>query len=149
MHISNISDITPASLIIWFRSVPKMEEENELPRGIVRQQRRGWQGEELEIDHQREAIQSGKVKEAAAVAVDIRQFQNHVVGEGYQARHVVRQPSSKPRGASLQVKDMTGGAKFSGDTSTPEKADSGDRRYIQNAGLREFRKEIEAILASP
>ena len=126
-----------------------MDEDNELPRGIVRQQRRGWQGEELEIDHQRESIQSGKSKEAVTVAVDIGQFQNHVVGEGYQAKHVVRQPSAKPRGARLQVKDMTGGAKFSDDNREPEKTDNGDRSYIQNAGLRAFRKEIESILASP
>jgi hypothetical protein len=26
--------------------------------------------------------------------------------------------------------------------------DTGDRNYIQNAGLREFRKEIESILES-
>jgi hypothetical protein len=126
-----------------------MDEDNEyLPRSVG-QQRRGWQGEELEIDHQRESLKSGKYKDAVAAAVDIRQFQNHVVvGEGYQAKHVIRQSSAKTTGPSLQIKDMSGGAKFGRGESKQEMKDTGDRNYIQNAGLREFRKEIESILES-
>jgi hypothetical protein len=125
-----------------------MDEDNECPPRSVSQQRRGWQGEELEIDHQRESLKSGKDKDAVAAAVDIRQFQNHVVGEGYQAKHVIRQSSAKTRGPSLQIKDMSGGAKFGRGESKQEMKDTGDRNYIQNAGLREFRKEIESILES-
>jgi hypothetical protein len=100
-----------------------MDEDNEyLPRSVG-QQRRGWQGEELEIDHQRESLKSGKYKDAVAAAVDIRQFQNHVVvGEGYQAKHVMRQSSAKTTGPSLQIKDMSGGGgRNSGGEKTSKK----------------------------
>jgi hypothetical protein len=119
-----------------------------MPRGVVsHHRRRGWQGEELEMGHQQEALRGGKSKQGAVAAVDIRQFQNTVVGEGYQAKHVVRQPGSKPA-SSLQVKDLSGGAVFNKAKEKPSKSDSGDRDYIKNDGLREFRKEIELILAS-
>lgn len=118
-----------------------------MPRGVVNQRRRGWQGEELEMGHQQETLRSGKHKESTVAAVDIRQFQNHVVGEGYQARHVVRQPSANPA-SNLQVKDMSGGAAFHHKKEKASKSDTGEREYMKNDGLREFRKEIESILAS-
>lgn len=124
--------------------------QNELPRGVIRQQRRGWQGEEMEMNHQRESFHAGKDKKNVAAGVDIRQFQNHEVGEGYQAKHVVRQPSSNPsQSAALKVRDMSGGSKFGQQDKEEKLSDSGNRNYIQNSGLREFRKEIELILASP
>jgi hypothetical protein len=131
------------------QNISIMDEEDEIPPVKVNQKRRGWQGEELEINHQRESLQSGKDKQGVAAAVDIRQFQNFKVGEGYQAKHVVRQRSANPSGASLPIKDMTGGATFAQGENKDHKKDTGDRNYIQNVGLRDFRKEIESILSSP
>jgi hypothetical protein len=112
-----------------------MDEDNEyLPRSVG-QQRRGWQGEESEIDHQRESLNSGKDKDVVAAAVDIRKFQNHLVGEGYQAKHVIRQASAKTTGPSLQIKDMSGGAKFGRGENKQEMKDTGDRNYIQNGNF--------------
>lgn len=118
-----------------------------MPRGVV-SRRGGWQGEELEMGHRQEMLRGGKDKESAVAAVDIRQFQNIVVGEGYQAKHVVRQPGANPA-SSLKIKDMSGGTVFNREGEKASKSDSGDRDYIKNDGLREFRKEIESILASP
>ena len=101
----------------------------------------------MEIEHQQQDSINGKLKDGVAAAVDIRQFQNNVVGEGYQARHVVRQPSarsSKP----MKVQDMTGGAQFFPDDRATELIDTGTRSYLENEGLRSFRKEIEKILAT-
>jgi len=117
----------------------------EMPRGVVGRHR-GWQGEQLEMDHQLEVVRSGK--QSAAAAVDIRQFQNTVVGEGYQAKHVVRQRSAQPT-SDLKIQDMTGGTSFRNDKEQNLlKSDTGARNYIENEGLREFRKEIESILSS-
>jgi len=127
-----------------------------VPRGLIPQRRRGWQGEELEMDHQRELLQQQLLQhhgetttDDKAVVVDIRQFQNQAVGEGYQAKHVIRQPSTKE--SKLKVMDLTGGGNASVDEkkSNNKRKDNGDRSYIQNRGLREFRKEIESILSSP
>ncbi len=117
----------------------------DMPRGVV-SDRRGWQGEELEMKHQQEIFRSGKVGSVAAV--DIRQFQNHVVGEGYQAKHVVRQPSANPV-SLVKIQDLTGGLVFHDEPKKSGKTDTGERKYLENDGLREFRKEIEYILASP
>lgn len=112
-----------------------------IPTGAVKRQR-GWQGEELEMEHKKQSHE----KLSQAAAVDIRQFQNHKVGEGYQARHVIRQRSAHS-GNDMQVQDMSGG-KFT-EKKEPEKlVDTGDRNYLRNKGLRDFRKEIESILAS-
>lgn len=119
----------------------------EMPRGVVGR-RRGWQGEELELNHQKEAFRSGKDKADTAVAVDIRQFQNHIVGEGYQAKHVVRQRTAQPA-SELKIQDMSGGANLQREQLKGQKSDTGARNYIENSGLREFRKEIESILSSP
>ena len=116
------------------------------PRGTVGRQR-GWQGEELEMAHKREGLATGRDKKSTAAAVDIQQFQNHDVGQGYQARHVVRQPSAHTSNR-MEVRDMSGG-KFNEKEETKKIVDSGDREYLQNKGLRDFRKEIESILASP
>jgi hypothetical protein len=128
-----------------------MNEENydgpELPKGIKRN-RGGWQGEDLEMEHSRDASQSGKRKNVAAVHVE--QFQNHVVGKGYQAKHVIRQKTGKEKVAAAIV-DMTGGkaAKESSSSSQTQPSSKFNRKtYIQCKGLREFRREIEKILSS-
>ena len=117
----------------------------EMPHGVV-SQRRGWEGEELEMNHQQEIFRSGKGD--SVVAVDIRQFQNTVVGEGYQARHVVRQPSANPPTA-MKVRDMTGSSFGPQAVEKISRQDDGKRNYIENDALREFRKEIELILSTP
>lgn len=119
------------------------DDEGEMPRGVS-SRRKGWQGEELEMQHQREAARSEKQKVSAAV--DIKQFQNTVVGEGYQAKHVIRQPSTSNSAAN--VRDMTGG-KFAESTNETKPLTTTDRaEYIKNSGLRDFRREIETILSS-
>ena len=114
----------------------------DLPRGVS-SHRGVWQGETLEMEHQQEAFRNEKRNIAAAV--DIKQFQNNVVGEGYQAKHVIRQPSAN-QAPKMVVRDMTG-AKKSGKGA--EDSISIDRdEFLKNAGLREFRREIENILSS-
>lgn len=49
----------------------------------------GWGGNDMELEHQRQSFLEHKNKTSAAV--DISQFQNHEIGQGYQAKHVVRQ----------------------------------------------------------
>jgi hypothetical protein len=69
-----------------------------LPRGVLRPKmvRKGvtsaWAGEEMELEHQR---QQPSDKKQTYAAVDITQFQNTVVGKGYQAKHVVRQRTAE------------------------------------------------------
>ena len=116
----------------------------------VGKRRRGWQGEEMEMNHQRQAIREGKNKTVAAV--DISQFQNHEVGQGYKAKHVVRQRTGEAGEdrSSLKVLDMSRGK----DSITTRKRDKCDLRdinevrasFIQSPGLRKFRREIESIL---
>lgn len=111
--------------------------------------KRGWQGEELEIQRDRETI----IDPSLSVAVDLKQFRNEEVGKGYQAKHVIRQPS------------VSIGVKATGDTTsepasgerarkTSKKRRSGspiaasiDRRtqYLNCPAFRQFRKELEKI----
>eukprot|EP00934_Nitzschia_sp_Nitz4_P002068 Nitzschia sp. Nitz4//scaffold119_size111653//20941//21306//NITZ4_004179-RA/size111653-processed-gene-0.5-mRNA-1//1//CDS//3329533803//2068//frame0 len=112
------------------------------PRGSTAN--RGWQGGEMEMDHQRNKELGFKGESAA---VDLDQFRNYVVGEGYQAQHVVRQRGApKPSNQPLSIQDMTGGAKFSQNDASFSTSDTGERDYLQNAGIREFRKELEGLL---
>jgi hypothetical protein len=88
-----------------------MDEEDgggpEMPHGTRMNQtrKRGWGGGDMEMEHQQEATRKEKRKNVAAVRVE--QFQNTVVGEGYQAKHVIRQPSKNKEAA--KIVDMTGG----------------------------------------
>ena len=109
----------------------------------------------------RHAEDSWKHKKSGnSVAVNLEQFRNHEVGEGYQAKFVVRQ-QHKEASSSVVIKDMT---KIQSDTSVRassselEKSRSSNRRrnavdrdellmkYLECEGLREFRKEVEKIL---
>jgi formylglycine-generating enzyme required for sulfatase activity len=83
------------------------DEEPRLPPNVLNSQRRGWAGENLEIEHQRESLGDGGKKSQTA-AVDLSQFRNEEVGKGYQAKHVVRQREAAA--ASAGVVDMSGGA---------------------------------------
>lgn len=133
-----------------------MEDDEEfspaIPAGVCTK-KRGWAGEELEMEHRNDHAP----KEDYA-AVNIKQFQNTEVGTGYQARGVVRQKTS---GATQSnVRDMT--AKSAPADSAAErkrledtKATTGTANkrkkldeYMKCEGIREFRKEIEQLLAS-
>jgi len=132
--------------------------------------RRGWAGEDLELEHQRESLRESKEKVSAAV--DISQFQNHEVGKGYQAKHVVRQQvAEKP--TVMDIKDMTGGGSSRSDSkknkSSKDKQQKGEKKrkhreeereeepdnprtrlkkYLSSPAFVSFRKEIDDILAS-
>jgi hypothetical protein len=121
---------------------------------------RGWQGEQLELEHSLEP------KTSTCVAVDLQQFRNTVVGQGYQAKHVVRQkglPTSEnenKRLAEPRKHQKCNDNSISGRTtpkkrkSESERGDGGPelsaettklQRYLQCAGLRRFRKELANI----
>lgn len=104
--------------------------------------KRGWQGSSMEMEHQQDSSQNKKRKNAAAM--DVKQFHNTEVGEGYQAKHVMRQPSK--RDDKTKVVDMTGGKDFKSEKRRPETKRF--EKLIECKGLRDFRKEIEAILNS-
>lgn len=126
----------------------KMENEKErgpeIPHGMHQSRKRGWGGGDMEIQHQRESSRKDKQKHVAAV--EVGQFQNTVVGEGYQAKHVIRQPSKQATVAKLV--DMTGGRTFHDDSKKSNLKSRFDKStYIESKGLRDFRKEIERILS--
>ena len=116
-------------------------------RDYNRKRNKGWGGEELEMQHQRDAF--AKEKHNKVTAVNLEQFQNNEVGKGYQAKHVIRQQSAAN---TSKIIDMSGGAEFKS-ASVPEtiiKPKVGEEKgYIQSKELRDFRREIETILSSP
>jgi hypothetical protein len=77
---------------------------------LQKKKKRGWEGEELELEHQREQMmmtmmhpsmgqkkgeEGGVVVNSStastSAAVDLNQFRNTEVGRGFQAKHVIRQ----------------------------------------------------------
>eukprot|EP00980_Cylindrotheca_fusiformis_P014199 scaffold3736_cov103-Cylindrotheca_fusiformis.AAC.1 len=117
-----------------------------IPHGTNQTRKRGWGGGDMEMEHQQESSRKGKRQNVAAV--NVRQFQNTIVGEGYQAKHVIRQPGQQADAAKLV--DMTGGSNNREDSKKEKVKSSFNRNnYIECKGLREFRKEIEKILANP
>jgi hypothetical protein len=125
-----------------------------IPAGVLRtsKRHRGWAGEELEMEHHR----SDKTTKGDFAAVDIKQFQNIEVGTGYQARGVIRQKmASADQGVA--VLDMTARNKpvdrDSMKRTPPKEAEPKEtkrqrlEKYLSCEGLREFRKEIEQLLA--
>ena len=133
----------------------------EIPAGVLRTQKRGWAGEDLELEHRRQQLQQPDKPAEDHAAVDLKQFRNTEVGKGYQARHVIRQRSGQ--GEQMQVHDMTHREEppeKPRETSEQRKRsrekpvgerDSKERRlekYLSCEGLRNFRLEIERILSS-
>ena len=137
-----------------------------LPRGVL-SGRKGWQGDDMEAQHQRD---SRSLRDTVA-AVDLSQFRNTVVGEGYQARHVVRQRTAPSTAVSFQdvTTSLSTGdrrkkkkrkSKKSEESATSNRRihnsddnhtstrDSRAQKYMNCDGIRIFRKEIERILAS-
>ena len=86
-------------------------------------------------------------------AVDLSQFRNTVVGKGYQAKHVVRQKQGAAQ-AKVTIIDKTKPSEkqkptpTKKDKSSKKKVDPRVARYLQVAGLRQFRKELESIVQS-
>ena len=124
---------------------------DDLPRGVVSRKRRRWQGEEMEMEHQLDSSRRDDKAKAKFAAVDTSQFHNSVVGEGYKAKHVVRQATVPKSTPQMKVRDMTGGAQFDSEKAsaavgqeTTTKIDI--ETLLKNDGLRAFRKEIENLL---
>ncbi|KAL7542320.1 hypothetical protein ACHAXR_013303 [Thalassiosira sp. AJA248-18] len=151
----------------------------DLPAGVLRS-RGGWADEyNLEIEHQREklregadehdAARRGEPKSSSHAAVDLSQFRNDEVGEGYQAKHVVRQKEASSSATAMGVVDMSGGQfskkegraessvarKRSHDADGGEKDKNGKKKqpvddrlesYLKCNGMRSFMKEIDKIL---
>ncbi len=80
--------------------------------------KRGWAGEEMEMAHQREKIRetstengSGSEPTKGASAkystVNLDQFRNREVGQGYQARGVIRQRTGISSSSAMPILDMT------------------------------------------
>lgn len=121
-----------------------MSDEDVIPSGVLRK-RKGWEGDEMELNHHKEKLREG-TGDDTIVAVDLKQFQNHVVGEGYQAKHVVRQRSAVTQ-SQIKTLDMTHNTiKFK---SKPEKKKNDKLlKYLRCNGMREFRRQLEEILKS-
>lgn len=140
------------------------EDRFHVPRGVIRQQRKGWDGEDLELEHQRETNQADS---SAATAVDLNQFRNTEVGKGYQAKHVVRQRVAQEE--SVKIQDMsvpreerkekkkkrkreekqasdkkTKGSKGEEDSTGANKL----QRYLRCEAMRNLRRELESIVKS-
>ncbi|KAG7363929.1 hypothetical protein IV203_037131 [Nitzschia inconspicua] len=135
----------------------------------ARQKRKGWQGEELELEHRRQQMMAkppSGTETTTVTAVDLNQFRNTEVGEGYQAKHVVRQrtaptvpvPFSSPPTMTNTAAAAAAAAAETHSRSTIHTAVVSTKTnqallitkeaMLENTGLREFRKEIEKILSS-
>ena len=92
----------------------------------------GWAGDELEMQHQMEHLSNNNTKNATA-AVDLSQFRNEEVGVGYQAKGVIRQRGGKNSnignggGNSLNIIDMT--QKVKSEKNDDEDHDSDSRSH--------------------
>ena len=142
------------------------DDEHRLPPNVLTTQRRGWAGESLEIEHQRQSLLSEEKNSQSATAVDLSQFRNEEVGRGYQAKHVVRQRETAVS-SSVGMVDMSGGAfersekksksekkketkrkrDRDSDKGTKKKKDSKLDSYLQSRGLETFLGEIESLLS--
>jgi hypothetical protein len=120
-----------------------------------------WQGEEMELDHQRETEQRDRDTETTTVtAVDLNQFRNTEVGKGYQAKHVVRQNTATTNDTAAQIidaetmipastKKRRSAAMTTRDNTTTTVAVVTEKEeLLRNDGLRLFRREIENILSA-
>lgn len=142
-----------------------------IPKGVLKTST-GWQGDSLELEHHRSHHhhhhQRKNEEKAQAAAVDLSQFRNTVVGQGYQAKHVVRQRTANPMDP-LKITDMTTATATATKKDTNEtdkerrsnkrtrkeakKSKSSEKkgskketrleRYLQCEGLRTFRKELD------
>jgi hypothetical protein len=150
-----------------------MSDDDELVVSKVLRKRKGWQGEELEMEHHREKFRNSTIEGYSStsnpVAMDLKQFQNHRVGEGYQAKHVVRQRTVTDSG--IKIMDMSRKAtKAEPMSRKATKAEPMSRKatkaepmsrssydnddddddllptYLRCRGIREFRRQLDEIL---
>mmetsp|Transcript_13495 Transcript_13495/g.20528 ORF Transcript_13495/g.20528 Transcript_13495/m.20528 type:complete len:116 (-) Transcript_13495:381-728(-) len=106
---------------------------------FIQRKRKGWNGQDMEISHKLEKMHEPDT----FAAIDLTQFRNTKVGEGYQAKHVFRQKTGMER--RTRIVDM------SGETSKLKKKLSKENKmckYLQSAGVREFRRQLDKILNS-
>lgn len=86
-----------------------------LPSHIVQKmtssssRKRGWAGEDMEINHQYNYNIEKHQDKSIATAVDLSQFRNSQVGKGYQSKGVIRQRTigNTEDGDAIEVLDMT------------------------------------------
>mmetsp|Transcript_25594 Transcript_25594/g.37813 ORF Transcript_25594/g.37813 Transcript_25594/m.37813 type:complete len:116 (-) Transcript_25594:7-354(-) len=106
---------------------------------FIPRKRKGWDGQDMEMSHKRE-----KTHESNAVAaVDLNQFRNTEVGQGYQAKHVFRQKTGMEN--KTKVVDMSRGASQKKASLIKDERLS---KYLKCAGIREFRRQLEKIVNS-
>lgn len=116
-----------------------------LPRGVLKR-KRGWAGEEMELEHQRQNQSTSD-----PVAVDLGQFQNNEVGRGYQAKHVIRQKTTSANDERLTIRDMSG-TRPTEHNQSKRKHQGPDEKledYMKCTGMREFRRQLEALVKLP
>jgi predicted ATPase len=126
-----------------------------LPEGVLRKRGAIWDGEEMELEHYREDRLSGEKrrKQDTAVAVDLTQFQNTAVGQGYQAKHVIRQRTVEEEPKRSITKISTKGENSTlirneakaHSTSTAASELTGLNQLLQLKAIRDFRRELEKI----
>ena len=120
-------------------------------RGVIRGKNRGWQGEDMELAHA--ATTATADKDRKPVAVDLSQFRNHQIGQGYQAKFVVRQRTGNEEEQGA-IQDMTQKSekrkkskrkrsKDNEDNSKTNKESNRIDKYLKCEGFRRFRKELE------
>jgi hypothetical protein len=149
------------------------EEDDDLAERLAKRARHqhgrgGWQGADLELERPNPAGAA-----ASSTVVDLEQFRNHQIGVGYQAKHVIRQPQTatttatvksslsskslslvednherdkkkKDEGPSRQGGGGERGASSARNTSNEDnKSTMYNNKYLQHAGLRRLRKELE------
>jgi hypothetical protein len=126
-----------------------------IPKGVLRR-KGGWEGDDLEWERSRSTTIDPKV----SAAVDLKQFRNEEVGKGYQAKHVVRQPSAT-RDHNFRIEDMTtkttrsskkGKRKDSSSATKKRDRDQEDQfssklaKYLNCESFCKFRQEIEKMV---
>ena len=74
-----------------------------------------------------------RTEKSGSAAVNLNQFRNTEVGQGYQAKHVVRQPSMGSDKVNIVDQRQ---APEAGETCK-------DRTYLRSSALRRFRMELE------
>jgi hypothetical protein len=164
LSVSDIFDITPVDKLTQLIS-PYNQMQAEGDDRYKTARGKGWEGEEMEIAHQREerlrgaGSRSGKEKYQT---VNLDQFRNDEVGVGFQARGVQRQKTGMDD--RIKIIDMTkNDSPHQSDESrdneakrkktrhrkngSQEDGEDSIQKYLQCQALRDFRKEIEKILS--